>query len=664
MKRDTTFLFTAIHLRIRVPVSDWMHLREPSNEYATPAMQEPADIARGHHRCAMADATAAAELEQIMDMHLHRTPDAGIRANPAAPLVIKLDGRLMCRPAGAAAMVRVNQLFLDGYILDKDSSTGFHARAGDAACAMFSALDDFPVHFVACSPKAGAREKCMAAYREVREQCMAAHLACSGSTSSSLPSAQHHSDAATGSVRSADNDEPPASRGGSSASSGGSYPSPPPLEVTEPQQPAAATTLMRWPAPSNKKVLKGGLLQCNSSKGLGPAIHDGAAWFMCFACTSFKNGCPGECLLMQPRSCPGELHVLFKCDCVHPSGGASVGELAGHRRVAAVDAAAGRFPTHAFSLAVGKLPSAIVKDHNVSLTGKNPQVLRQAISDRRQELYRRDPDPVLSAQKLAKERYEKDQQATPPADQANRLLYGDTPLVMTMADGEFCIVRTTEGQIRRWKYDRCRGVGAGVWADTVGGMVSLCVLRGIQGGGCDVLARCPLTHISPANRVSHQSNDRPINPFATCVAGEGYLWEEGAAHLVLAPQCRRWHQRACRDHNHLPRLLRVPEWPSVPHPPHLQACQGRPQRPSLLPRLPEGAPQLYHVRPRLGAAERMLARDERCQVRAWGDGVLGWRMLERRELEKADLEGFGGRSSNLDRRLVLPGPPSLAVCTG
>ena len=54
--------------------------------------------------------------------------------------------------------------------------------------------------------------------------------------------------------------------------------------------------------------------------------------------------CMVECLVMQTRSQPGELQVIFSGDCRHTSDGKAVGNLSGVAREEAVEAARGLAP--------------------------------------------------------------------------------------------------------------------------------------------------------------------------------------------------------------------------------------------------------------------------------------------------------------------------------
>ena len=99
-------------------------------------------------------------------------------------------------------------------------------------------------------------------------------------------------------------------------------------------------------------------------------------------------------------------------------------------------------------------------------------MLRKAVSENRIKQFRRHPDDVVSVQILGKEVAAKERAATPASEQSSRLMYGDTAMVSALEDNNFIIVRTTDGQLNRWRFCRERG-SHGFWVDTVGNMVGL-----------------------------------------------------------------------------------------------------------------------------------------------------------------------------------------------
>ena len=75
-----------------------------------------------------------------------------------------------------------------------------------------------------------------------------------------------------------------------------------------------------WPKLGGRAVLKQRPSQSNrNGSRVGQAVHEDAMWYLSCCCLHRQNGCPVECLVMQTRSQPGELQVIFSGDCRHTS---------------------------------------------------------------------------------------------------------------------------------------------------------------------------------------------------------------------------------------------------------------------------------------------------------------------------------------------------------
>lgn len=220
-----------------------------------------------------------------------------------------------------------------------------------------------------------------------------------------------------------------------------------------PCTPAASNPAAEWwPKLGLRAVLKQRPSQSNQNGScVGQAVHEDAVWYLSCCCLHRQNGCPVECLIMQTRLQPRELQVIFSGDCSHTSDGKAVGNLSGVAREEAVEAARGLAPAFAHAQSLADRPLTHQLDNTASSIGLNTTVLRKAISEDRIKQFRRHPDDVVSVQLLGKEVAAKDRAATPASEQSNRLMYGDTLMVSALEDSNFIIVRTTDGQLNRWR---------------------------------------------------------------------------------------------------------------------------------------------------------------------------------------------------------------------
>ena len=183
------------------------------------------------------------------------------------------------------------------------------------------------------------------------------------------------------------------------------------------------------------------------------------------------QGCPGRGMLMRPSVAGAtELKVLFMHDCKHDSDGTKVGQLRGGNRRALLEASTAMTAAHAHIAASGARTPGQQLDHNVSTSGSNAHVVRQA----RYEVSvkeKHDTDEVFSAAVRKRQTQLKDKADTPDEDHPQRLFYGETPFISEIGHDSFVLLRMTDHQLRRWEF--CRGGGcSGLVMDTMGGMVS------------------------------------------------------------------------------------------------------------------------------------------------------------------------------------------------
>ena len=117
-----------------------------------------------------------------------------------------------------------------------------------------------------------------------------------------------------------------------------------------------------------------------------------------------------------------------------------------------MEAARGLAPAFAHAQSLADRPLTHQLDNTASNIGLTTTVLRKAVSENRIKQFRRHPDDVVSVQILGKEVAAKERAATPASEQSSRLMYGDTAMVSALEDNNFIIVRTTDGQLNRWRF--------------------------------------------------------------------------------------------------------------------------------------------------------------------------------------------------------------------
>lgn len=98
------------------------------------------------------------------------------------------------------------------------------------------------------------------------------------------------------------------------------------------------------------------------------------------------------------------------------------------------------------------------------------------MSEERLSRCRYDGDEVLSVIKRDKVKAAEDKAATPDADRAKRLWFGDTPLIL-LEGGDVLVVRMTDESLKLYKYHRQRGC-SGLFMDATEGLVRLCAVLG------------------------------------------------------------------------------------------------------------------------------------------------------------------------------------------
>ncbi len=462
-------------------------------------------------------------LRDILSLHTHisRAEVSQVRvlenplkiAIPLGPL-----GSLTCRPRGASEAVAVNDAFLSEWVL-QDAGTGFRPSATDAISALLTAHPAFPQHFTPSTPnyddydnathssgnsRSSSRSSSRSRGRQGAGKSDAASAVIGlpaplqGTAAEATPAESGpclHPGTAVGMEAAAGAANMAAEAGAApgaammEASHGGAAPMLVGTAATEagsaPEAGAAAEgaagsvpSTAWWPAAAARRVLKANPTTSNATCKKGPAIHDNAAWYTCYCCAMYKHGCPARCIVLQHRDAAGgatgDLQVLFNGNCRHPPAAAAVqpvGSLRGHQRQKLADQAGGRAAAHVHVLASAARPLEHQLDRNVSTTGKNAHVVRQALHERSCAQNQRDKDVLLSVEARRVEVAAIDKARTPVQDQAHRLFHGDTPMMTLLPDGHFFLVHMTEAQLRRFVFCVQKGA-SGILMDTVGELVS------------------------------------------------------------------------------------------------------------------------------------------------------------------------------------------------
>ena len=399
---------------------------------------------------------------QCQMLHLPSSSSTAVRTFPNPDLVIGLGVGLQCSPTGLASApkVPIDAAFVSKFLVDLEGSK-FQKGASTAAEALLRAHASWPSdRFRVAWPNA-TKSKAAAAGRGGSVEDQTGPSRVSGSAQ------EGGEEGGSGAEGEEGGDERVEREGGEGAD--------------------AAPQSLRFPPGGRRRVLKPGAARAsNATSKLGQSVHEGASWFMAFSCSMMSDGCPVTGILMQLAGEDDKLHIRFSSACSHLPAATAKGQLRGAQRGNLVEKVMGSGGGHNASVlhnsTLAARPAEQQLCQDVSLSGANPQVIRQALHEARAATSKYDGEQLESARKRMLTTSKADLASTPDEDRKDRLWGGDIALFMQEPDGSFMIVRMMDLQLWRWVHLCMRGGGrgaGGVYMDTTEGQASFtpCQIR-------------------------------------------------------------------------------------------------------------------------------------------------------------------------------------------